>query len=241
MTVAGLLINRTNRIKAFAVAGWLLLPLGLGLLSLLTSTTKSVEWIFIIVPAGVGLGLLFSPLALATQAATEDPSRYSSQEELARVKGVAAGLNPFFRALGQALGIVICQSGFNNQMSRKLGEGAAQDLAQLAVIVKTLAIDSPERAAIIDAFVSSLRVVWWILIAITAIWLLPTLFLTKDTTTRAADDESVEHGVVDWSESSSLKSTTSEEIKEKKFGFSVAVDPVIEWGHRPSAVTVSGI
>jgi len=169
--VAGGLINKTGKIKVYALFGWVTLTLGLGLLKLLDVNTSVAAWIFINVPSGLGLGVLFSTLAMATQTATE---QRGDIEDIAALKSMAAALNPFFRALGQSIGIVAGQAAFTNAMKAKLGQTAANEAAALAQLVKTFPTD--QQIVIKHAFVDSLGVVWWISVGLAASALVATLF-----------------------------------------------------------------
>lgn len=122
--------------------------------------------------------MLISSLALATQASVEVSSR--SAADVAKLKGMAASLNPFFRTVGQALGIVIGQAAFTNQMRGILGAPAALEAAELAQIIRNLPPMSTETGLYRWAFSESLDVVWWILFALAALFLVISL-ATKDT------------------------------------------------------------
>lgn len=106
-----------------------------------------------------------------------------SPEEVVKIKAMAAGLNPFFRTLGQALGIVIAQAAFTNQLKKRLGPSVALDAASLGQEINALPKSSSTRLELVNAFDDSLRVVWWVLFALAAAMLLVTLF-TKDITLR---------------------------------------------------------
>ena len=175
--IVGIFVAKTRRIKLFVLAGWATSTLGFGLLVLLKPSTTIVQWIFINIPSGVGIGILFGCIGLATQAAAESSDR--SPEEVAKIKSMAAGLNPFFRTIGQTLGIVVGQAAFANQMRKELGDQAAQDAASLTQLIATLPASSAEKTALVNAFAASLRVVWWILLALSAAMLVLSSF-TKD-------------------------------------------------------------
>jgi len=157
--------------------GWTFFAFGLGLLSLLDPDTTLVEWIFINIPSGLGLGMLFSSLALATQASVEVSSRSSA--DVAKVKGMAASLNPFFRTVGQALGIVISQAAFINQMKQKVGRALALEAAILAQLIPNMPPNSDDIGIFKWAFSESLCSVWWILFAMAAFMLVLSIS-TKD-------------------------------------------------------------
>lgn len=160
-----MLIAKTGRYRAIIWLGWVVLVLGLGLLQLLGSNSTIPQWIFLNAVSGIGLGLLFASQATATQAAAKD-------EHMA----IAAGLNPFFRAIGQALGIVVGDAIFQNRFKSRLlsiadpvlrsqAQSLATDSAGLASYVQGLPDSSPERIELVQAFVVSLQAVWWAMLA----------------------------------------------------------------------------
>ncbi|OCK75832.1 MFS general substrate transporter [Lepidopterella palustris CBS 459.81] len=172
--LTGIFIAKTSRIKPFAIAGWTIFTFGLGLLHLLNSSTSVPAWVFINLPSGVGLGILFTALSLATQATAEaqqTPSTSTTKLPYAegndQVKAMAAGLNPFFRALGQAIGIAIGQAAFSNKMRAQLGPDVARESTALAQKMPFVGTD--RQVLLIAAFVESLRAVWWVVFALCAL------------------------------------------------------------------------
>jgi hypothetical protein len=130
------------------------------------------------IPSGIGMGMLFASLSLTTQASAEHRADCSDEQRV-RVKAMAAGLNPFFRALGQAFGIAVGQTAFSNDILKRLGSEAGRDVAALLDQIKNLPHTSPQKTYLVDAFVGSLRTVWWILVALTGLSVIMTLF-TKE-------------------------------------------------------------
>jgi hypothetical protein len=147
-------------------------------LNLLDSSTTVFGWVVLNIPSGIGLGILFASLSLATQASAEHRADCSAEEKV-KVKAFSAGLNPFFRALGQACGIAVGQAAFSNQISKTLGPDVGRDAIALVSDLRKLKASDPQKIVIIDAFVGSLRVVWWILVALTSLLAVLTLF-TRD-------------------------------------------------------------
>lgn len=164
--IVGLILARSPRIKAASTLGWVVLALGLGLFTLLSTGTSVPAWVLVSVPFGIGLGILFASLALATQASAEHRAD-GPPEEKAKIKTMAASLNPFFRALGQAFGIVVGQAAFTNEMKKRISGVAARNAAELVGSARDLPVgDSLLRARLVGSFVDSLKVVWWILFAL---------------------------------------------------------------------------
>lgn len=162
----GQAIARTGRYKPIVLAGWAIMTLGCGLLVKLDTNTTVAQLIFLNMPSGLGLGMVFIAQPMAAQAAT-------SNQHMA----IAAGLSPFFRAIGQSLGIVIGGTIFQNALRTLLAASAiaaigghatelAEDAASLATIIA--AESSDVRAELIRSFDKSIHIVWWCLFAFSA-------------------------------------------------------------------------
>jgi hypothetical protein len=192
--ITGLLIAKTHVTKPFSFAGWVLFAYGLIELNLLSSSTTVFGWVVLNIPSGIGLGILFTSLSLATQSSAEQRADCSVEEKV-KVKAFSAGLNPFFRALGQACGIAVGQAAFSNQITKNLGPTMGRDAVALVSDLRKMAGSDPQKIVIVDAFVGSLKVVWWILAALTSLLAVLTLF-TRDFSfgevARPSDNEKAE-------------------------------------------------
>jgi len=180
-------IGRSHIIKPFSLVGWLLFAYGTATLNILSADTTVWGWIILNMPSGAGIGMLFASLALATQASAEARADLP-YADMVKVKAVAAALNPFFRALGQAFGIAICQAAFNNELNKRLGNDVAKNAASFVEVIRSMPAKDPDRARLINAFVESLRVVWWILFALSCLMLVMTLF-TRDCEIKPDEEE----------------------------------------------------
>lgn len=159
--ITGALIAKTGRYRLIIWIGWALCALGCGLLVLLDANTTVVQWIFINAVSGLGMGALFASLSIATQAATAD-----------KHMAIASGLTPFFRAIGQGLGIVIGDAVFQNVFKQQLLAASSLDLrrnaavyardsASLPTIIRTM--PAVEKSQLLAAFDHSLHAIWWTL------------------------------------------------------------------------------
>ncbi|GAB7338135.1 hypothetical protein MBLNU457_4490t1 [Dothideomycetes sp. NU457] len=160
-TITGMLIAKTHQIKIFSLIGWAIFVLGFGLLQVLDTNTSIAGWIFLNLPSGIGLGILFSSIPIATMNAAECKG---TMEEIIKIKTMAACLNPFFRALGQAVAIAVGQAIVSNEMKRRLHGQYTNSAAGLAPMVKHLPLE--QQVIVKEAFVGSTRVVWWLLFAL---------------------------------------------------------------------------
>jgi MFS family permease len=197
-TITGGMIARTGKYRLAVWSGWAITILGVGILHLMDAETSVVKWIFLNAASGIGIGILFSSLAIAAQASASDA-------EMA----TAASLNPFFRALGQSLGIVLGSAVFQNQMKKHLSsypelrDKAAEyaiDAVGLAQKIKKMPLQSLERQHIIDSYVSSLRILWYTLMALGIVAGLASLFTSALSLDRQSSieenkiGEDLEHG-----------------------------------------------
>ncbi|KAF2431316.1 MFS general substrate transporter [Tothia fuscella] len=114
------LISKTRHVKYFLVFGWALVVCGLGMVRMLNERTTVAVWVLLNLPSVLGLGCVFAASTIATQATAEDEwTRYP--QEISNIRAVAAGLNPFFSALGQLFGILAGQTVFTNEMKKRVG------------------------------------------------------------------------------------------------------------------------
>lgn len=173
---ASLWIVSLHRAKWSILAGWAYYTCGLGMLTLLEETEPATIWILDTIPAGFGLGLLFTSLSMATQAAVECSSGAGVDRD--RIRSTAAALNPFFRTLGNAFGIVIGQAVFTNEAKRSF---AANGVAAGNVTELFNNLHGPDASYTVGAVEAGLSATWWTFCGMAGFCLLLTL-LTKDAT-----------------------------------------------------------
>ena len=138
-------------------------------MNILDSNTTVLGWILLNIPASIGNGATIISLTLATQASAEHRTQVGAEESM-RIKAMAAGLNPFFRALGQTIGIVVGQTTFSNELQKKLGPQANLLLGKVQILREQ------PPGAVVNAVIQSLRVLWWVLFAVAALNLITTYF-----------------------------------------------------------------
>ncbi|KAJ5662263.1 uncharacterized protein N7477_009879 [Penicillium maclennaniae] len=164
-------------------SGWPISILGLGLLCLLDANTSILKWVFINLVCGIGLGLLYPSVMLAVQAAA-DPKYLT----------MSVTMSPFFRVLGQAVGVAIGGVVFQNRIKAEFGnhpslgqtaEAFAQDASSLVQYIKTLPKGSEERELIESLYAKSLMIIWAVMCGVAALGLITGL-LTKGYTLNQA-------------------------------------------------------
>ncbi|MCJ1295587.1 hypothetical protein MMC34_007150 [Xylographa carneopallida] len=156
-TITGLLITKTNSYRWSIWGGWAATVLGCGLLVLLDVDTQVVQWIFICLPSGIGLGVLSPALQFQVQASQTDQASIA----------FSIAMYGFFRSVGQTFGVAIGGVIFQNQMithlraylqfaalAAQLGKDAA---ALVQIIQQTPA--GADRLALRAAYADSLKVV----------------------------------------------------------------------------------
>jgi hypothetical protein len=172
--VSGILITKTNSYLWLIWAGWAIGTLGCGLTILMKPDTTIVEFIFINLVPGIGLGILFPSLQFQLQAA-------STQKDMAWT----VAMFTFFRTFGQALGVAIGGVIFQNEMARKLrnypqfaaqAAELAKDAAALVEVIKETEA-GPGKDALRTAYTDSIRTVYNVLTALAGVALVSTFWV----------------------------------------------------------------
>lgn len=177
--IVGLLIAKTGKYRWSVWTGWVFTTTGMGLLTLLSTTTSTVEWIFLNLVSGVGLGILYPALSFSVQAS-------ASNADLP----FAAAMFSFFRAFGQMLGVAIGGAVFQNEMKKKLlaypelapmASEYSRDSSALVQIIKAMpASQALTKSHLVQAYVDSLRVVWIVMCALSGLALITSILWIKD-------------------------------------------------------------
>jgi hypothetical protein len=176
--VVGLLIAKTGTYRPFIWAGWVLVPLGMGLMMLLDQDTETFRWVLIYLTGGLGLGILYSAQAFAAQAS-------ASNSDLP----FAASLYAFCRSLGQGIGVAVGGVTFQNEFRKQIEKSTdfsskadvwAKDASALVQIIKK----SPESMqlmtdTIVDGYIMGLRTVWLVLTLLACVALVVSLACVK--------------------------------------------------------------
>lgn len=192
--VIGLLIAKNGLYRPYIWLGWVLVPLGLGLMMLLERDTETYEWVLIYLIGGLGLGVLYSAQAFAAQAS-------ASNTDLP----FAASMYAFCRSLGQCIGVALGGVTFQNAFQKQVEKSDqfadkanewARDASALVQVVKRLTPDMKAmQDTIVDGYVKGLRTVWMVLCILSGIALVVSVLGVKS---KSLDRElETDQGLVD--------------------------------------------
>ncbi|KAL8785591.1 MAG: hypothetical protein Q9195_008577 [Heterodermia aff. obscurata] len=166
--IVGVLVSATGRYRWAVWSGWVLTTLGTGLLYLLDVTTSPRAWIPLNFVSGLGTGMLFAGMAFAIQAS-------ASNKDLA----FAVAMFSFFRAFGQALGVAVGGSVFQNQIKTRLerypalasnAESYSRDAAALVQVIKDFPREGADaKGELVQAYADALKVVWGTMAGLAAV------------------------------------------------------------------------
>ncbi len=177
--IAGVSVTVTKHYLVQNYLGWVILIVGLGLMTLIRASSPAVVFVCFPVVAGLGLG------ALSTAA------RFPILAPLAPAQHPAAmSFFQFSRALGQVFGITVGSTVLTNRLARTL---PAQFLAEFgaseAAIPYIKGLPEPLRAEVRVAFASSLQTVWYVILGVAFVGLLATCGLRSVPMTVVKDEQ----------------------------------------------------
>jgi hypothetical protein len=152
--VAGRIVSRVGRYKAFPVAGTAVLTVGLFLLSRLGPDTSSTLASVYMLVVGVGIGLVMQVLILVVQ-----------NDAPAEDMGVATSTATFFRSMGGCFGVAVFGAIFGARLHSELAALPHEVAARFAGGVQinpaqAHALPPAVREQFLGAFADSLHVVF---------------------------------------------------------------------------------
>lgn len=183
----GFVAAHTGRYRWALWAGWILTTLGSGLLYLLGIDSNIIQRIFLMLVSGIGMGLLFTSMALAIQAS-------APQEDIA----IAAAMFCFFRGFGQAVGVAIGGVIFQNRIAVELQNFpdlvavAGQYSLDAVALVQTIEYLPPELPQVLHVkigFADSLKVIWAVMCGVSGFALIASCFVEKYALDQAINTE----------------------------------------------------
>lgn len=173
--VVGVVAAKTAHYRWALWVGWTLTTLGSGLLYLLSPTTSTPAWIFLMLVSGIGIGLLFPAMALAIQAS-------APPKDIA----IAAAMFTFFRCFGQTVGVAIGGVIFQNRMAANLASypslsGSATsyslDVVSLIRRINAMSNADPQKIILRTALAHSIRPIWALMCGLAGLALFTTVFI----------------------------------------------------------------
>ena len=184
--ISGIIITKTGDFRGVTWLGWVATTLGCGVMILLDVETTTVQWVFLCMCTGIGLGFLYTSLALVNQAASDDSNM-----------AFAISLFIFFRALGQCIGVAMCGVIFQNQMKTRLlaipslasqaGE-YSKDASSTVLTIKSLP-EGDSKRLLVQAYADSLKIVWAVMCALSGVAMLWSIFIRKGSLDRTLNSE----------------------------------------------------
>lgn len=172
--ITGILVSSLRTYREAIQVGWILTTLGTGLLLMLGVNTRTAVWAGLNLILGVGTGILFGAMAFTVQA--------SSARE---ILPVAVSLFSFFRSLGSVLGIAIggtiFQNHFDDEVSRNPNAALfhGQNSFTAGSQISSLLPGETKQWAL-HAVADSLRPIWLFCCIVSALGLLSSLLLKKN-------------------------------------------------------------
>lgn len=152
----------------------------------LKTDTTTVAWIFLNLVGGLGTGMLFPAMAIATQAAA------TSKDQ-----AYASNIFSFLRAFGQTLGVAIGGVIFQNQAKKKmltyplLADKASEysrDASGLVQIIKAMPAGEM-KDQLRESYTDALKYIWIVMTVLSAVALIATVFVKAYPLDRALETE----------------------------------------------------
>ena len=138
-TVAGQLITKYGRWKAYLVAGAIIMTAGMLLLSMIDANTSVLMLSLYMAVLGIGVGMLMQNLVLAAQ-----------NDVPAQELGAATSALTFFRSMGGAIGVsalgAVLAARVTTLMTERFGASTSDTVPDLATL------PAPVRAVIADVY-----------------------------------------------------------------------------------------
>ncbi|KAL8689422.1 MAG: hypothetical protein Q9224_004643 [Gallowayella concinna] len=171
----GVVAAKTGHYRWAIWIGWVSTTLSSGLLYLFKPTTGYPALIFLMIFAGVGLGLIYSAVTLAVQASVR-PKNIA----------IAAAMTSFFRCFGQTFGVAIGGVIFQNRMAVNLSKrpelstSATQyslDVVALIQQINSMPASDTRKPMLMDALSQSIGAIWVVMCGLAGLAMISSIFL----------------------------------------------------------------
>lgn len=180
--VAAIIIKRTLRFRTVICVGWAFLALGMGVNVTMSPDSSPGILYGPRILAAIGAGILFPTPLLAVQVK-------QSGDDI----GIATTVQVYFRSLGTAFGVAIGGVIFQNQWTSHLSSSDIASQYQLgsneAEIAYEIIPRFPKDVQILYQWIyaDSLRVVWWVMMAVSLLGLVVSLMARNESLDRGLD------------------------------------------------------
>jgi MFS family permease len=178
-TVAGQLITKYGRWKAYLVTGSIVMTAGLALLSTIDSGTSVLTLSIFMTVLGVGLGMLMQNLVLAAQ-----------NDVPARELGAATSAITFFRGMGGAIGVSALGAVLAGRVTSLLAERFPQTAGGGTAKVPDLTTLPPEvRAIVAEVYAQATAELFLVAAPIAALAVIAVIFIKEKALHTLSGDE----------------------------------------------------
>ncbi|KAK8063058.1 hypothetical protein PG997_015155 [Apiospora hydei] len=200
--LAGFVITKRGEYRWVTWIGWVISTLGLGLMILLDVGLSAPQWFFLTIVVGLGLGLLYSSLAIINQAAA------ASDELLS----FAISMFIFARMLGQCLGVAICGVVFQNAMKAELkktttlvdmADEYSRDASGLVPLLEEMPAGL-QKTELVQAYADALKTVWMVMCVLSGVAMIGSFFIKQISLDR---EHKTQHGIASVESSDSSRTT----------------------------------
>ncbi|KAF8313585.1 MFS general substrate transporter [Clavulina sp. PMI_390] len=170
LLASGAVVQRTGNYLILTYCGWIIVAVGLGLLTLLRPTSSTMALIGLTVVVGLGIGILFLVNTFLILAPL-DPVDNAH----------AMALMAYFRALGQAVGVTIGLTVLQNSLKSHLSPDIVASLPRgvemsYSLIPAIRDLPEPLQSEARHAFSLSLANIWFMMIPIALVGLIASFF-----------------------------------------------------------------
>ncbi|KAJ6025039.1 hypothetical protein N7540_005836 [Penicillium herquei] len=165
----GLVIAKFGRYKPTMIAGYALLSIGAGCLTILDANSSTATWVIIQIITGIGGGLALTATLPAVQAPVPESD-----------VAIATACWAFVRSFGSIWGAAIPSAVFNSKIDKMLDKVSNTEVRELlkrggayehatASFMRSFNNDPTTKQELIEVYTAGLKEVWQVLIAFTVI------------------------------------------------------------------------
>ncbi|KAL0960432.1 hypothetical protein HGRIS_005475 [Hohenbuehelia grisea] len=169
--LAGISVKRTGRYRPQMYLGWMLMLIGLGLLSTLRATDSTGRTVGFTILLGIGIGLEYSTTVFPVQAPLPVTLNASSLAFLLFIRSFAT-------VWGVTIGSAVLQNQIKSRLSQEFVSQFPEGVSIAYSIIPTIpSLSDTLRITVQTAFADSLSVFWEVLIGIAGMGLLSSLLM----------------------------------------------------------------